>query len=443
MLTTAENKMHAAAKELPGERAPSRMQQVDAIILGGGQGTRLYPLTLTRSKPSVSFGGYYRIIDVAISNAINSGCRKVSIITQFFSTDLHKHIYRTYRDSFFANGYLELLTAEERPARRGWFSGTADAVRQNLNYLIESSADYFLILAGDQLYNIDFQEMLNFATAADADLTIACTPMDENSAKRMGIMCIDEDFKITNFVEKSQDPEVLQSFKMPDKIIKKLTSTPKPFLASMGIYLFKRQALVDLLNNDEREDFGKHLIPKQVSQGKTVAFLHEGYWEDIGTIDSFHKANIALTEPCPVFDCHDETWPLYCRQQNLPGPKVMNTTMNRAIMCQGCIVEADEITRSILGPRTVVGKGCIIRDTYVMGNDFYTPPKYSKLPKTLSIGENTLIFNAIIDKHVSIGNNVHLVNKQNLVTYDSPSVYIRDGVIIVPKGAAIPDGFSI
>lgn len=419
------------------------MSQVGAIILGGGQGTRLFPLTLTRSKPAICFGGYYRIIDVAISNAINSGCQKIYIVTQFFSTTLHQHIYRTYRDDSFANGYMQLLPAEERPSQRGWFSGTADAVRQNLAYLSESPADYFLILSGDQLYNIDFKEMLDVAYRTDADLTIATIPVDRESTSRMGILRTNEAGKIVDFVEKPQDAAALKGFMLPENLIKGSGNSQRQYLASMGIYLFKRQALIDLLSNDNRDDFGKHLIPSMVEQGRASAYLYDGYWEDIGTIESFHKANIALTEANPQFNCYDESWPVFCRHHNLPGPKVTRTTLNSVIMCEGCIVEADEISHSILGPRTIVKGGCIIRDTYIMGNDFYSAPKHSTLPAELSIGENTIIFKAIIDKHVSIGKNVQLVNKQNLANFDSPIAYIRDGIIIVPRGATIPDGFIL
>lgn len=446
MTSIAEQQMKPTARMKPKRRndsIPPTMQQVDAIILGGGQGTRLFPLTLTRSKPAISFGGYYRIVDVAISNAINSGCQKIYVVTQFFSTSLHQHIYRTYRDDAFVNGRIQLLPAEERPSHRGWFSGTADAVRQNLGYLSESSADYFLILSGDQLYNINFKEMLDFAYETGSDLTIASTTIDEETSKRMGVLQIDEHHRITNFVEKPQTPEDLNPFKLPKKIQKSRNASAKPFLASMGIYLFKREALIDLLLADSRDDFGKHLIPAIVATGKASAFLYDGYWEDIGTTGSFHQANISLTDLTPSFDCYNEAWPLFCRHYNLPGPKIAKTVLNHTILCEGCIIEADEITRSILGPRSVVKSGCIIRNTYMMGNNFYAPPKHSKLPHDLSVGENTLIFNAIIDKHTSIGKNVQLVNKDNLTHFDSPNVYIRDGIIVVPPGATIPDGYVI
>lgn len=446
MNTAGEQKMQAGPrtkqKRLAQGKAPT-MQQVGAIILGGGQGTRLFPLTQMRSKPAVCFGGYYRIVDIAISNAINSGCHKIYVITQFLSTTLHEHIYRTYRNDAFANGYMQLLPAEERPTQRDWFSGTADAVRQNLDYLSESPADYFLILSGDQLYNINFKEMLDLAYSTDADLTIASTPVSEESSKRMGILKINEDGLITNFVEKPKTAEALQGFKMPSKLAKKQHGDSLPYLASMGIYLFKRKALMDLLIADRRDDFGQHLIPSMVEKGAASAFLYKGYWEDIGTIESFHSANMALTDLNPTFNCYNEEWPLFRRHHNLPGPKITHATLNKAIMCEGCIIEADEVSRSILGPRCIIKEGCIIRDTYIMGNNFYAPPKHSSLPQNLSIGENTIIFKAIVDKHVSIGKNVQLINKQKLTYFDSPHASIRDGIIVIPRGAVIPDGFIL
>lgn len=429
-----------SAKTAQHHPAPT-MQQVGAIILGGGQGTRLHPLTLTRSKPAICFGGYYRIIDVALSNAINSGCQKISVITQFFSTSLHQHIYRTYQAEAFTNGALQLLPVEERPSHRGWFAGTADAVRQNLKYILESPADYFLILSGDQLYHIDFKKMLDFAYAANADLTIASIPVEKELTHRLGILQIDNDCRITGFLEKPESIEGLNSFELPINQ-RKGKATSGSYLASMGIYLFKRQALIDLLMSDSREDFGKHLIPTKVAAKEAFAFLYDGYWEDIGTIESFHKANIALTDSSPAFDCYNEQWPLHCRHHNLAGSKISKTVLDHVVVCEGSLIDANEISYSILGPRSIVKEGCVIRETYLMGNDFYHPAKHSHYSTNLSIGQNTVINKAIIDKHVSIGKNVELVNKQNLFHYDSPELYVRDGIIVVPEGTIIPDGFS-
>lgn len=445
MTTVSEQRLGGTEQIKPKKSLKHRptMQQVDAIILGGGRGTRLLPLTLTRSKPGICFGGYYRLIDVAISNAINSLCHKVSVITQFFSTSLHHHIYRTYQQNFFSHGRIQLLPAEERPSHQGWFSGTADAVRQNMGYLTESHADYFLILSGDQLYTLNFQKMLEAAYTTNADLTVAATPVDAESATRMGILQINEDKKIVNFVEKPEHPSQFPGFTIPQQFCKKSTRSSPHYLASMGIYLFKREALIDLLAQDHREDFGKHLIPTKVAEGKASAYLYDGYWEDIGTIPSFHKANIALTQGSPFFNYYDEKWPILCRHNNLPGPKVSKTSLNNVIMCEGSIINAKEVSNSILGPRTIIKNNAVICDTYIMGNDFYVPPKHSKLSKELSIGENTVISGAIIDKHASIGKNVQLTNKQNFLNFDSDNVYIRDGIIVVPRGAIVPNGYIL
>lgn len=423
------------------------MKRIAAIILGGGQGTRLFPLTKWLCKPALCYGGRYRLIDVPISNSINSGCHKIYIITQFLSSSLHQHIFKTYRLDSFSSGFIELLPAEEKHHNKVWFQGTADAVRQNLDYFIDTPVDYFLILSGDQLYNMDFEEMLHFAKESDADLVIASLPVVEKDTKRMGILQIDENNFISAFKEKPQDKTELDAMRLSKSQMQRLeiTSSSKlNYLGSMGIYLFKRKALIDLLLKDPREDFGKHLIPTQITEGNTAAYIYKGYWEDIGTIESFYKANMALTDLHPLFDCYDEDRKIFTSPTNLPGAKIFNTLVNNSIICEGAFIEADEINHSIIGPRTTIKKGCIIRDSYLMGNDFYDPQIASpRLPEKFQIGENSIIRNAIIDKHVSIGNGVQLLNKSKLVNHDGDNVYIRDGIIVVPRGATIPDGFVL
>ncbi|MCE5319208.1 MAG: glucose-1-phosphate adenylyltransferase, partial [Parachlamydia sp.] len=304
-------RMHTPSRRFHPEKAgqPSvDMSRVAAIILGGGQGTRLYPLTQSRCKPAISFGGRYRLIDVPISNSINSGCHKLFIITQFLSSSLHQHIFNTYRHDIFSSGFLELLPAEEKPSQKEWFQGTADAVRQNLDYFIETPVDYFLILSGDQLYNMDYQEMIRFARATDADVVVASLPINSSDAKRMGVLKIDTSSRITEFVEKPQEESILQKMRQP---VDGMTTPEKPFLGSMGIYVFKREALIQFLETDARADFGKHLIPSAVSQGRAAAYIYQGYWEDIGTIGSFYEANMALTKTEPDFNIYDENWPVY------------------------------------------------------------------------------------------------------------------------------------
>lgn len=422
------------------------LKRVGTIILGGGQGSRLFPLTKWRCKPAMSFGGRYRLIDIPISNSINSGCHKISIITQFLSKSLHQHIFKTYRLDPFSSGFIDILSAEERPKNRNWFQGTADAVRQNLDYFRESSVDYFFILSGDQLYNMDLQQMLYFARDTDADLVIASLPVDETHAKRMGILKIDDHKWITDFHEKPQDQLALEALSLSYKQREGLGihSEKNSYLGSMGIYLFKREALFELLLSDPREDFGKHLIPTKVGQGNVATFIFHGYWEDIGTIDSFYRANLALTQLNPVFNCHNEERPIFTNPSNLPGAKIDSTHLTNAIVCDGSLIQAAEITNSILGPRTFIKKGSIIRDSYIIGNDFFASPGHNTcFPESFQIGENCLIQNAIIDRHVSIGKNVQLVNKNKLSHYDSDHIYIRDGIIVVSQGASIPNDFIL
>lgn len=410
------------------------MSRVATIILSGGEGTRLFPLTTTRCKPAISFGGKYRLIDIPLSNSINSNCLKIFIISQFLSTSLHQHINKTYQPGNYNTGFIELLSVEQKPQNKNWFLGTADAVRQNMEYFLDIPVDYFLILSGDQVYNMDFQEMVRFAKITNADLVIAAKHVRENDAKRMGILKIDESNQITDFTEKPEANEVLEKF---------VTSFDS-YLGSMGIYLFKREALFKLLESDLREDFGKHLIPTQMKSGKTFAYLYDGYWEDIGTVQSYYHANMALTEITPKFNLYDEKNPIFITHQNLPGPKISNTKIDQSIISEGCIIEAESVSCSILGVRTVIKQGSVIKDSYIVGNDYYKAPIDSeKNNKPFTIGSNTTIIKAIIDKHVHIGNDVQLINKKNLINFSSDDIYIRDGIIIVTRGASIPNGFIL
>jgi len=430
------------------ERRPPKidMSRVATIILGGGEGKRLFPLTQHRCKPAISFGGRYRLIDIPLSNSINSGCHKIFIITQFLSSSLNQHIFRTYRHDIFNSGFLELLPAEQKPTKKGWFEGTADAVRQNLDYFYEIPVDYFFVLSGDQLYTMNYQEMLRVALETNSDAVIAALPISDEDSKRMGVLQINNDGIVTDFIEKPQDLILVEKMRLPSNLKIKNVSNKKnhSLLGSMGIYLFKREALFKLLEEDPREDFGKHLLPTLIKKGNTAAYLFDEYWEDIGTIDSFYKANMALTEADPEFNSYDEINPIFTTRYNLPGAKIYNTVVKNSLICEGCIVEADEITHSILGPRTTVKKGSIIRDSYLMGSDFYTPPiQTNRLPENLQVGENCLIIKTICDKNVCIGNRVQLTNKMNLTHYDGDNIYIRDGIIVIPRGVNIPDGFIL
>lgn len=424
------------------------MKVVASVILGGGEGTRLYPLTLTRPKPAITIGGKYRLIDVPISNSIHADCHKIFVLTQFLSSSLHQHIFQTYLQNGRTSSLIEILTAEQKPSQKSWFLGTADAVRQNIDYLLESPVEYFLILSGDQLYNINFRKMVHFAKETDADLVIATLPVNAQDAERMGIMKVDSNDFVVDFVEKPQEKSLLNYLKSPTEVIERAGVDPaskRYYLGSMGIYLFKRKALVELLGKDNREDFGKHLIPTKVKLGKVAAFLYNSYWEDIGTIETFYQANMALTEPNPQFLFHNENRPIFSCHYDLPPAKFTHTQIKQALLCEGSMIDADEISHSLLGPRTVIHKGTIIRDSYIMGNDYYssTVSDHHRLPTMPHIGENCIIKRTIIDKNVHIGKGVQLINKQKLTHHNGDNIFIRDGIIIVSRGATIPDGFIL
>ncbi len=424
------------------------MSRVGTIILGGGQGTRLYPLTRANCKPAITFGGKYRLIDVPMSNAIHSGCHKIFIVTQFLSKFLHDHIFKTYRPGLFSSGFVEVLTVEEKPHGKAWFQGTADAIRQNLEYLSEIPIDYFLILAGDHLYQMNYQRMMHVALQTNADVVIGALPVEENQTSRFGILKVNQDRRITDFIEKPTSKDCLEKYKITKDISEKfqLRKDAGNYLGSMGIYLFKRKTLLQLLLTDMREDFGKHLIPTIIEKGTAAAYLHDGYWEDIGTIESYYHANMALLKNNPEFNWYDERYPLLVnhQNQNLPAPKVFDTKIQNSIICEGAIIEAEEISHSIIGPRIRIKKGTVIKDSYLIGNDFYYPQSpESNLPPNLQIGENCRIERTIIDKHVCIGNNVQLINKNKLDQHSSDEIFIRDGIIIVPRGAHIPDNFVL
>ena len=417
-------------------------KRVASVVLGGGQGTRLFPLTKSRCKPAICFGGRYRLIDVPVSNAINSGCNKIFIITQFLSTSLNRYISQTYNMDSFSSGFIDVLAVEEKPNQEGWFRGTADAVRKNLEHFIETPADYFLILSGDQLYNMDFNKILKTAKSTDADVVVATLPIKSSDAHRMGIMQVNEKQFVTEFYEKPKDLSHIKVLKNPYTLAH---PGEDYYLGSMGIYIFKREALFEILNTYEGDDFGKDIIPALVKEGRVAAYMHQGYWEDIGTIESFYQANMDLAKSKAPFNCYDELHPIYTTRYNLPGPKISDTVIHDSIICEGSIIQAKEISNSIVGPRSDIKRGTVIRDSYIMGNDFYEAPMKdtSIVPNHLNIGENCFIQRAILDKNICLGDNVQLINKNNYLEYDGDGVYIRDGIIIVTRGAYLPNNFVL
>ena len=423
---------------MSGKNQNDLVDRVAGIVLAGGQGTRLFPLTKTRCKPAVGFGGRYRLIDIPLSNALNSKINRLFVISQYFASNLHQHILGTYRFDLFKEGGIELLCPEEDAGeKKVWFEGTADAVRKNLHHLLKAPVDYYLILSGDQLYNIDLVDLLEFARKTNAEMVVASLHVAEGEAHRMGVMRIDETFHIKEFKEKPKTKPELKPFE-----VKKDGKTS--YLASMGIYVFRRDILISLLE-EPGVDFGHHLIPFQTAKGGSYAYIYDGYWVDIGTIASFYEANMSLLNQHHCLQTYNEANPIYTRPHNLPSPLIINTRVNRSYISQGSVIEADEVDHSIIGIRCRIGKGTKIRNSILMGHQFYSAPlhQHPPLPQNFTIGDNCVIEKTIIDEHTCIGNNVRLINKNKLETYDSEGVCIRDGIIIVTAGTQLPDNFTL
>ena len=413
------------------------------IIMGGGAGKRLFPLTKDRSKPAVPLGGKYRLVDIPISNCLNSGIRSIYLLTQFNSASLHQHISATYKfDIFSAGSFVEILAAQQTPTGAGWYQGTADAVRQNLSYFLERPWQYFLILSGDQLYQMDFEVLMADHLASGADLTIATLPVERQAAEGFGIMQTDASRRITRFVEKPTEPAVLDSLRIPGPLLSELglDASSERYQASMGIYLFNREALVQCLENDF-EDFGKNVIPAAIKDRRVQAHIFQGYWEDIGTIRSFFEANLALAEIEPPFSFYRPESTVYSRPRFLPASKINGATMQRAVVSDGCIITDASLERCVIGIRSIIESGAVLRNVVMMGADFYetesAPP--SGAPP-VGIGRNTTINDAIVDKNARIGERVVISPEGKPSEYDGENFYIRDGIIIIPKNAVIPDG---
>jgi glucose-1-phosphate adenylyltransferase len=424
------------------------MENTLAIILGGGQGSRLYPLTLNRAKPAVPIAGKFRLVDIPISNCLNADLRRIFILTQFNSESLHRHIFRTYVFDTFSQGFIQVLAAQQTPDNQTWYQGTADAVRQNLRYIRSAKAEYVVILAGDHLYKMDIKKFVANHILHQADITVATIPIDRKYVDQFGILSVDEKQRINSFVEKPNDDKVIEEFKLSKQSIEKMGTDPeKPFLASMGIYVFKKDVLIDLLENSDSTDFGKHVIPENLKEKRIFSFAFDGYWEDIGTIRSFYEANLELCAVVPKFNFYDEIEKIYTRPRYLPGSKVQNCNINHSILSDGSILEGSTIENSLIGIRTIINTGTIVRNTIVMGADLFENEveKYRNQDKgipNVGIGEFCEIDGAIIDKNARIGNYVKLVNKNKIKEGEKNGIYIREGIIIVPKGAVVPDNFT-
>lgn len=424
-----------------------------ALILGGGAGSRLFPLTQRRSKPAVPLGGKYRLVDIPISNCINSDVIKIFVLTQYNSASLNRHIARTYRFSQFSDGFVEILAAEQTPESPQWFQGTADAVRQVLPHIEDWGVETLLILSGDHLYRMDYRKFLERHAATNADVTISVVPSTPEAASGFGLLKTDEHGRITEFREKPKGAaleemrvDTSESFGLSAE-----EAAEKPFLASMGIYVFKYQMLEHLLKeNAAWVDFGREIIPAAIKRYNVQAYLFDGYWEDIGTISAFYSANLDMTSPLPKFNFFDADAPIYTRARYLPGSKVQDCQIRDSILADGCIISGSNITRSVIGVRSRIANGSHIEASVVMGADHYQSlddmraDMASGIP-AIGIGEETFIRQAIIDKNARIGSRVRLINEQRIENMDAPdhSYYIRDRIIMVPKNSIIMDGTVI
>jgi glucose-1-phosphate adenylyltransferase len=417
--------------------------KVISIVLGGGQGSRLSPLTATRSKPAVPIGGKYRLVDIPISNCLHSGITRIYVLTQFNSASLNKHIKNTYHFSSFSDAFVDILAAEQTPSNVAWFQGTADAVRQSLHHLAVHEFEYVLILSGDQLYQMDFEDMINHHIETNAEISIATIPVDAADVPGFGILKTDENNMITSFIEKPKsDFESWASEVSPE-----MEAEGRVYLASMGIYIFNRKLLYELLEGNERTDFGKEIIPQSIDGHRVASYQYEGYWTDIGTIPSFFEANLGLTDDIPKFNLFDKN-PIYTRARMLPPSKISGTLLESSIIADGCIISAKEVTHSIIGVRTRIGTGTIIENCYVMGSDNYqTLEQIAELKESASpimgIGNNCHIKNAIIDKNTYIGDDVIINCGEKLEDGDYGTHTVQDGIVVVKKRAIIPSGTVI
>ncbi len=414
-----------------------------AIIMGGGAGTRLFPLTKERAKPAVPLGGKYRLVDIPISNCLNSGIRGMYVLTQFNSTSLHRHITATYKFDGFSPAFVDILAAQQTPQGSRWYQGTADAVRQNLRYFLENAYDYFVILSGDQLYRMDYRDILRQHVERDSDITIATIPVNREAAPGFGIMHTDENRRIIRFVEKPRDPAVQDTLTIPPDLLEAIGLSPSEelFQASMGIYVFNRDVLIDCLNND-LADFGKHIIPAAINRFKVDAFIFQGYWEDIGTIRAFFDANLNLTNLEPEYNFYVSGRPTYTQPRFLPPSVIRDAVIDRTIISDGSHILSAKLERCVIGIRTIVRPGSTIRNSIIMGADYYDDDVDDAPPGAppMGIGRNCIIDHAIIDKNARVGDGVVISPEGKSRAGEGEGYYIRDGIVVVPKNSVIAPG---
>lgn len=422
-------------------------ENVIAVILGGGRGARLFPLTRDRAKPSVPIAGKFRLVDIPISNCLHSGLDRIYVLTQFNSVSLNRHIAQAYRFDSYRRGFVQILAAQQTLMGDEWYQGTADAVKHNQPYILNPRFpdEYILILAGDHLYRMDYRKMLAVHIDTKADITVSVIPVSKEVTSGLGILQTDAEGRITDFVEKPQTQEELQKLRVEPDVFTARGIEPKgrEYIASMGIYIFNRNVIQEVLKDDTNVDFGKDIIPKSIAKRTVSAYFFDGYWEDIGTIRSFYSANIALTDVSPEFNFYDEQAPIYTNRRHLPSTKVNSSSIRSSILAEGSIIDDSELDRTIVGIRSIISNGSRVYQSVLMGADFYESDSLrlenakAGIPN-VGIGEKCLIQNAIIDKNARIGDNSVIANTKNLDNYDADNYYIRDGIVIVPKDATIP-----
>ena len=430
--------------KVEGALPPGTLQRTLAIIMGGGAGTRLFPLTKDRAKPAVPLGGKYRIVDIPISNCLNSGLRSIYVLTQFNSMSLHRHIQASYKFDNFSRSFVDILAAQQTPAGSQWYQGTADAVRQNMRYFLERPYDYYLILSGDQLYRMDFRALLHQHIKFGADITLATKPVVQHQVSEFGIMQSGVDRRITGFIEKPADESELREMKMSRELLRAIGSNEEEelFQASMGIYVFNRNVLIESLTSD-LFDFGKHIIPSSIKDRHVSAFIFKGYWEDIGTIRAFYEANLDLTDLVPEYSFFEPDSPIYTHPRFLPGSKINGATLRQAIISDGCIISDAHLERCVVGIRSVVQSGATIRNSIVMGADYFELGQTDSSQLPIGIGRNCVIDRAIIDKNARIADGVVITPEGKPPNFDADNYFIRDGIVVIPKNAVIPAGFWI
>jgi glucose-1-phosphate adenylyltransferase len=425
------------------------LKDVTTIILGGGRGTRLFPLTLKRSKPAVSFMGKFRLIDIPISNCINSGLKRVFVLTQFLSASLHRHIMQTYNFDTFTDGFVDILAAEQTPQGEDWYQGTADAVRATLHHTTYFDAREVLILSGDHLYRMDYRELVAYHRANDAKITLCVFPVDRAEGHRMGLLRVDDTGQVREFVEKPKDPDVVARFTAPDSLFASqgLDVGPDKCLASMGIYVFDQDILPDLLTDTGQTDFGNEVIPAAIARHKTMAFPFADYWRDIGTIGAYYDANISLAQPDSEFPVFQPGWPMYTRTRSLPPSRIVGSDIRDSVVVEGSEITGASISDSIIGVRSNVRAGSVLREVVLSGADYFEGENLltrrqvrATNPPPLGIGKDCLIERAIIDKNARIGDGVRIEARPGAENSEGEYVWVRDGVTIVPKGAIIPPG---